>query len=269
MKSVINIVTVIQARMNSSRLPYKVMMSLAEKPLLLRLVERVKESKLSGCIVVATTTDDSDNPIYELCKKNGINVFRGHTYDLLDRHYKAGLKYDADVVVKIPSDCPLIDPAVITRVIKKFIDNQDKLHYVSNLHPATYPDGNDVEAISMEALSLAWRNARKPHEREHTTPYIWDNPDLFNIANVSWETGWDYSMTHRWTIDYEDDYFLIKRIYDELYNINPDFNMYDILALLENKTELKKINSKYAGVNWYRNHLKDLNTISSTQTRFL
>jgi spore coat polysaccharide biosynthesis protein SpsF len=269
MKSVINIVTVIQARMNSSRLPYKVMMSLAGQPLILRLVERVRSSKLSGCVVVATTTDPSDDPVYELCKKNNINVFRGHPTDLLDRHYRAGLKYDADVVVKIPSDCPLIDPHVITRVLKHYIENQGKLHYVSNLHPATYPDGNDVEAVSMEALRLAWRNAKKAHEREHTTPYIWDNPDLFNIGNVVWETGWDYSMTHRWTIDYEDDYFFIKRVYDELYHRNPDFNIYDILSLLEAKTELKTINSKYNGVNWYRNHLNELNTISSNQTRFL
>jgi spore coat polysaccharide biosynthesis protein SpsF len=269
MKSVINIVTVIQARMNSSRLPYKVMMSLAGQPLLLRMVERVRYSKLSGCIVVATSTDASDDPIFNLCRNNNINVFRGHPLDLLDRHYRAGLKYDADVVVKIPSDCPLIDPAIITKVLKHYIENQGTFQFVSNLHPATYPDGNDVEAVSMEALTKAWKYARKNHEREHTTPYIWDNPGMFNIGNVTWETGWDYSMTHRWTIDYEDDYFFIKRIYDELYHLNPEFNMYDILALLDSKSELMHINSKYNGVNWYRNHLNDLNTINSSQTRFI
>lgn len=259
-KSIVNIVTIIQARMNSGRLPYKVMMSLAGQPLLLRLVERVRASTLTGCIVIATSTEKSDDPIYELCKKAGINVFRGHPEDLIDRHYRAGLKYDADIVVKLSADSPVIDPTVLTKVIRKFINNQEHLHYVSNIHPATFPEGNEVEVISMAALRYAWRNARKPSERENISPYFTANQDLFNSENFAWETGWNYSMTHRWTIDYEEDYFLVKRIYDELYNLNSDFNIYDILSLLENKPELKRINSKYAGMNRYGNKLSEILT---------
>ncbi len=264
-----NIVTVIQARMNSSRLPHKVIMSLAGKPLLIRMVERVKASKLAGAVVVATTTESADDKIVELCNSEGINVFRGHPTNLLDRHYKVGLKYDADVVVKIPSDCPLIDPGVITKVLKHYIDNQDVFDFVSNLHPATYPDGNDVEVIKMNALKIAWQNARLPFEREHTTPYIWENPDMFKIGNVTWETGLDYSMTHRFTIDYEEDYIFIKTIYDELYKNNPRFGLTDILYLLQLKPHLKDINFKYNGVNWYRHHLKELRTIMPEQTRII
>jgi len=265
----INIVTVVQARMGSSRLPNKVIMSLAGKPLLLRIIERIKLSPLSGTIVVATTTETTDDTIFQLCKKNNIEVFRGDPIDLLDRHYRVGLKYDADVVVKIPSDCPLIDPSIITKVLKFYLSHQNEYDYVSNLHPATYPDGNDVEVMTMNALKAAWLESKKNFEREHTTPFIWENPQRFRIGNVIWETGYDYSMTHRWTIDYEEDYIFIKNIYDELYYINPHFNMYDILNLLERKPSLMEINKKYNGVNWYRNHLNDLKTISPNQTRVI
>ncbi len=262
-----NIVTIIQARMKSTRLPNKVYLSLAGKPLLTRMVERVKASKLTGTVVVATTTDPEDDRIYELCRNEGMNVFRGHPTDLLDRHYKAGLKYDADAVVKIPSDCPLIDPNVINRVLKYFIENQNKYDFVSNLHPATYPDGNDVEVIEKEALKSAWKSAKLPFEREHTTPYIWENPEEFRIGNVSWETGLDYSMTHRFTIDYEEDYIFIKNVYDELYNVNPLFGINDILYLIQSKPHLKEINNKYNGVNRYRHYLPELKTILPQQTR--
>ncbi len=256
-----NIVTVIQARMKSTKLPNKVFLSLAGKPLLVRLIERVKLSKLTGTIVVATTTDPEDDQIYTLCKDEGINVFRGHPTDLLDRHYKAGLKYDADAIVKIPSDCPLIDPSAISKVLKFFVDNQYIYDFVSNLHPATYPNGNDVEVMKMNSLKSAWKSAKLPFEREHTTPYIWENPENFRIGNVVWETGQDYSMSHRFSIDYEEDYFFIKNIYDELYNTNPNFGVNDILYLLQLKPHLKDINSKYNGVNRYRLHRQELKSI--------
>jgi spore coat polysaccharide biosynthesis protein SpsF len=269
MKPLINIITVVQARMGSSRLPGKVVMSLAGKPLLVRIVERIKQAKLSGVVVVAATTSPEDNMIENICKAENIEIFRGDTNDLLDRHYKAGMKYNADVVVKIPSDCPLIDPAVIDRVLAFYVNNQNDFDFVSNLHPPTYPDGNDVEAINMEALKKAWSNARQDFEREHTTPYIWENPQQFRIGNVCWETGFNYSMTHRWTIDYEEDFIFIKTVYDELYHINPSFTLYDIINLLEKKPVLKHINNKYAGVNWYRNHLHQLKTITANQTRVI
>ncbi len=264
-----NFVTIIQARMKSTRLPYKVLMDLAGKPLLIRVVERILLSKDSGTVVVATTTDSDDDMIYDLCVKENINVFRGNPVDLLDRHYKAGLQFNADTVVKIPSDCPLIDPRVITKVIQYYKVHDSFFDYVSNLHPATYPDGNDVEVISLKVLEEAWNEADKDFEREHTTPFLWENPHRFNIGNVYWESGLDYSMLHRWTIDYEEDYFLIKIIYEELYKLNPNFSVQDILFLMDKKPALKKINEKYAGVNWYRNHLGELKTISLAQTKVI
>ncbi len=264
-----NIVVVIQARRGSSRLPDKIMMPLAGKPLLIRMAERVMASALGKSIVIATTTDASDDSVEALCKAENIPCFRGHPTDLLDRHYKAALKFNADVVVKIPSDCPLIDPAIIDKVLKTYLDNSANVDFVSNLHPATYPDGNDVEVMPISILKGAWENAQRPLEREHTTPYIWENPEKFRLCNVEWESGRDYSMSHRWTIDYPEDYSFIKRIYDELFQSNPMFGLNDILNLLKQKPEIAAINAQYAGVNWYRNHLDELKTIHPGQTKKL
>jgi spore coat polysaccharide biosynthesis protein SpsF len=266
-REVPNIVTVIQARSTSTRLPGKVLLPLAGKPLLSRLVERVRQAKYTGQIVVATTISPLDNPIENLCQLEGYGCYRGHPTDLLDRHYRIGVLHDADYVVKIPSDVPLIDPQIIDRVIGFYLDNQDHFDYVSNLHPATYPDGNDVEIMSMKSLKKAWFEAIKPFEREHTTPFIWERPDQFRLANLCWETGLDYSMTHRWTIDYPEDYIVIKNVYDHLYEKNNNFSLNDILDLLNRVPELGKINASYAGVNWYRHYLGELNSVNATETR--
>ncbi len=269
MNDSLNIVTVIQARTGSSRLPNKILLPLANKPLLYRMFERVAASKKRGTIVIATTTDKSDDILKNLCDEYDIKCYRGHPTDLLDRHYQAAKNFNADAVVKIPSDCPLIDPNVIDEVINFFIINYKKFDYVSNLHPPTYPDGNDVEIMSMNALENAWMNANKKLEREHTTPYLWENPDKFRIGNVEWESGLDYSMSHRFTIDYEKDYNFIKQVYDELYSVGPIFTLNDILDLLDRKPEIKKINEEYCGVNWYRNHLDELKTITPDQTKII
>lgn len=265
----LKIVTIIQARSGSTRLPNKILLPLANAPLLYRMYERVAASHLKGIVVIATTTDSTDDKTAELCNEYNINCFRGHPTDLLDRHYQAALKFNADAVVKIPSDCPLIDKDVIDNVIDYFSKNSNKYDYVSNLHPASYPDGNDVEIMSMNALKNAWQSASRDLEREHTTPFLWENPDKFRIGNVEWESGLDYSMSHRFTIDYKEDYDFIKKIYDELYPINNKFALKDILDLLERKPEIKKINEEYCGVNWYRNHLNELKTINSDQTKII
>ncbi len=208
MNKTIKIVTVIQARSGSSRLANKIFLTLTGKPLLYRMFERVAASELKGTIVIATTTESSDDNVESFCKDHKINFYRGHQTDLLDRHYQAAKIFSADAVIKIPSDCPLIDSKVIDKVIQFYLNNINNYDYVSNLHPATYPDGNDVEIMSFNALEKAWNNAEREFEREHTTPFIWENPDKFRIGNVLWETGLDYSMTYRFTIDYPEDYVI-------------------------------------------------------------
>lgn len=262
-----NVVTVIQARTGSSRSPYKVLRPLVGKSLLARMVERVQATRLAGTVVVATTTEPEDDQIVEICRKEGFLCFRGHPTDLLDRHYQAARQFKADAIVKIPSDVPLIDPNIIDKVLAAFLAAPGAYDFVSNLHPPSYPDGNDVEVMSYDALEIAWRQAHREFEREHTTPFFWENPDRFRVHNVAWETGLDYSMSHRWTIDYEADYHFIKAVYEALYPQNPRFGLAEILALLDRSPDIAAINAEYAGINWYRNYLDELKTITSAQTR--
>ncbi len=261
---------IVQARTSSNRLPGKVLMPLAGKPLLQRMLERVSISSEADEIVVATTVASSDDKIEELCKRTGFACYRGHPTDLLDRHYQAGEEFGADVIVKVPSDCPLIDPTVIDRLLRYYKTNSRRYDFVSNLHPATYPDGNDVEIIPIGILEEAWQEASKNYEREHTTPFFWEQPLRYRIGNIGWESGLDYSMSHRFTIDYIEDYDFIKRVYDELWTPErPIFSIDEILKLLDDKKEIYDINSKYAGVNWYRSHLGELKTVGSKQTKQL
>ena len=263
------ILTVVQARMGSSRLPGKVLLPLAGQPLLVRMTARVRRASLAGTVVVATTTAPADDAVAACCAAHGLECFRGDALDLLDRHYQAARHYGADVVLKIPSDCPLIDPAVIDEVVRFYLDFAECYDFVSNLHPATFPDGNDVEVMPFGALETAWREARRPLEREHTTPFFWENPDRFRLANVTWDTGLDYSMSHRWTIDYPEDYSFIGAVYDVLHPAKPDFGLHDILNLLTRRPDIAQLNAHLAGVNWYRNHLDELKTVNSSQTKTL
>ena len=259
------IATVIQARLGSSRLPGKVLLDLLGKPLLLRMIERVQASQLKGTIIVATTVETEDDVIEQLCRQKNILCYRGQKLDLLDRHYQAAKLLQADAVVKIPSDCPLIDSVVIDRVLKYFLEHD--FDYVSNLHPATYPDGNDVEVMTFNAIEKAWNEATRDLEREHTTPYFWENPGKFKIGNIAWETGLDYSMSDRWTIDYPEDFEFIKTVYQHLYPSNPHFGLPEIIDLTRQRPDIFALNHQYAGVNWYRNHLDELKTIQPDQTK--
>jgi spore coat polysaccharide biosynthesis protein SpsF len=260
-------VIVVQARMSSSRLPGKVMLPVLGKSILYRMIERLLMVQHRAQVVIATSEDNADDVIEQEALRMNVPCYRGSLNNLLDRHYLAAKQFNADIVLKIPSDCPLIDSRIIDQALDFYFVHTGKYDFVSNLHPATFPDGNDVEIMTMACLERTWKEAARPLELEHTTPYIWENQDKFRIGNVSWLTGKDYSMSHRFTIDYEADYQFIKRVFEELYPGKPDFSCDDILNLLDKKPEIYAINAQYAGVNWYRNHLDELKTISSGQTK--
>jgi spore coat polysaccharide biosynthesis protein SpsF len=259
---------VVQARTGSTRLPGKVLLPVAGAPLLLRMLERVLAARTPFDLVVATTDRPEDDLLAERVKRFGVRVFRGHAHDLLDRHYRAALASRADAVVKIPSDCPLVDPLAIERVLGVFRADPGRYDFVSNLHPASWPDGNDVEVVSFAALEQAFREARRPHEREHTTPFVWDRPERFRIGNVALADGRDLSISHRLTLDYPDDYALVGAVYAALWRRErPVFGLDEILALLDERPELARLNARYAGVNWYRHHLDELRTVARDETR--
>lgn len=256
-----------QARMSSSRLPGKITKDILGETVLYRQMERLRQIKNKVTLVVATSEESADDAVEQFCKEKSFNCFRGSLNNLLDRHYKAMLHFEADACIKIPSDCPLIDPRIVDEVIDFYKKTLGQYDFVGNLHPATFPDGNDVEIMTRACLTRAWKEATRPLELEHTTPYIWENPDKFRLANFTWATGKDYSMSHRFTIDYEADYQFIKRVYEELYPTNPHFSCADILNLLRQKPEIYNINSNYAGVNWYRHHLDELKTVDASATK--
>ena len=258
--SVINIVAILQSRMNPQRLPHKAILSLVGKPLLVTTIERVRACKLINMLTVSTTNEPIDDQVYNLCKRWDIPVFRDKKENQINIDYKIALKYDADVVLKISVNEPLIDPAIITRMIKYYIENQYRYDYLSNLHPATYPEGNEIEIVSFRSLRKAWGLAENPSERDNSTLFIQNNPGIFRLGNIEWESGHNFSKSHRWILDYEEDYVFIKKIFDELYYENKFFDIYEILSLLDNQPHLKYINSKYLDVNIFNkaNHYKNV-----------
>ena len=232
------VTAIIQARMASTRLPGKSLMDIAGKPLFEHVADRVRVSRSIRSVVLATTTEASDDPLAELGLRLGLGVYRGASKDVLDRYYRAAKSFDAQVVVRVTADDPFKDPEVIDYVIEQFFAGA-LTDYASNTIERTYPEGLDIEMFSFRALERAWKEATLNSDREHVTPYMWRNPQLFRIVSVKSER--DYSQL-RWTIDYEQDLVFARAVYARLYH-QPIFVMEDILQLLEREPGLQAINS--------------------------
>lgn len=236
-----NVIAIVQARTGSSRLPNKVIKKILDKPMLILMLERLKEVKEIDKIIVATTELKEDDIIEKIVKSIQIEVFRGSELDCLDRYYKAAKKFNGEIILKITADCPLLDPKIVKKIVKYFLVNKKKFDYVSNVRPPTFPDGMDVEIFTFESLKKAWKDSDKPIEREHTTTYIHSKPEIFRIGNIVNKS--DQFSSFRLTVDYEEDFSLVKKIYEELYNKDKIFSLKKIINLLENNPEIKKINS--------------------------
>ena len=234
------IIAIIQARMGSSRLPNKVMLDLCKEPVLWHVVNRTRSSKRIERIVVATSENSNNDTIREYCKQKDIECVSGNENDVLDRYYKvmnyANIK-DDDIVVRITADCPLIDPELIDEVIERHIvTNSD---YTSNTIEPTFPDGLDCEVIQATVLKKAWEEGKLKSEREHVTLYIRNHPELFRIESYK---GTEDLSDMRWTLDEEEDYVLIKRIYEELYSNTKMFTTKEILDFLNSDPNIGAIN---------------------------
>lgn len=230
------VVAIIQARVGSTRLPGKTLKPLAGQPMLARVVERTRRARLLNEVVVATTRSPRDDVIADLCRQRGWPWERGSEEDLLDRYREAARARSADIVVRITSDCPLIDPGIIDAVVGEFLGGS--WDYVSNtLEPRTFPRGLDVEAVSFAALDRAWRESRNSSWREHVTPYIYRHPETFRLHRVANERDLSY---HRWTVDTPEDYELIRRIYDHFRG--DAFTWLEVLGLLEEHPDWVEIN---------------------------
>jgi spore coat polysaccharide biosynthesis protein SpsF len=228
-------VAVIQARIGSTRLPGKVLLNLAGEPMLGRVVQRVRRARNVDEVLVATTTETQDNTIAALCAECGWLCFRGSENDVLDRYYQAARSCSADVVVRITSDCPVIDPGVVEVAIDE--RRLQQADYCANVVHRTYPRGLDVEVFTMATLEIAWREDNRPESREHVTPFILQHPERFVLANISCDED---SSDRRWTVDTPEDLELARRIYE---NFGHDrFSWYEVLALLEQHPEWSEIN---------------------------
>jgi len=232
-----NVVAIIQARTGSTRLPGKVLEDLAGEPMLARVVDRTRRAKTLDATVVATTIQPVDDAIVRLCKERGWPFFRGSEEDVLDRYYHAASAFRANVVVRITSDCPLIEPEIVDRVVNEFLSHYPEVEYVSNSLQRTFPLGLDVEVMSFGALKKAWQEDNNPAWREHVTPYIWHHPQKFKIRNVA--NDMDYSHM-RWTVDTIEDLTFVRKIYN--YFQNDTFSWREVLHLLEMHPEWLEIN---------------------------
>lgn len=230
---------IIQARMGSTRLPEKVLADILGKPMVQRVIERVKAAMLLDRVILATTVEEQDTPLVNLSESLDVEVFRGSVDDVLDRYYQAARFFEVDVVVRVTADCPLIDPGIIDRAIQVFLEGE--YDHVSTAYPvSTFPDGLDVWIFSMEALGKAWEEATLRSEREHVTPYIWENPHIFRLKTV---TNTEDLSELRWTVDEENDLQFVREVYSHLDDgTERIFGMQEILHLLERYPEIRKIN---------------------------
>ncbi len=232
-------VCIVQTRMGSTRLSGKVMKDLCGKPVIWHVIDRLKRCNNIDLIVIATTTNEQDNIIEEYVKAlddEKIKIYRGSEDDVLTRYFEAAERENADLIIRVTSDCPLIDPEITDRIIEAAVKSQT---YTSNVGLRTFPRGFDTEVFTFQLLKDAFENAETAVEREHVTPYIKEKTKdvAVNISNIN-----DYSL-HRWTLDTEEDYTLIRKIYEKLWPNNREFLLKDILDLFKKEPELFQINA--------------------------
>jgi spore coat polysaccharide biosynthesis protein SpsF len=229
--------------MSSSRLPGKVLMDIAGKPMLGRVVERAAKAETVQGVIVATTSEPEDDPVASFCERSGISCYRGSLHDVLDRYYGAARQFLVDTIVRLTADCPLMDPAVIDDTVDAFSGSPAYDFAANRLPPPwkrTYPIGLDVEVCSFEALERAWKEARQPFEREHVMPYLYNAEGRFRVKVIDHDP--DYGSL-RWTVDTAEDLELVRQVYAR-FEGRDFFGWKEVLALFEREPWLAQINAR-------------------------
>lgn len=240
---------VIQARMDSSRLPGKVLLPILGKPVIWHIYERLKFSNNIDKICISTSNETSDEPIIKFAEENGIDYYRGSKENLVSRHLGAAEKFKADTIIRITADCPLVDPTIVDSLLDVYRKNPD-MDFISNTKVRTYPIGLDVEIIPTKTLERLLPISNDPIFYEYfISMYIYEHPNDFRSIG----TSLDKPNLLRWTLDYIEDYEFVKQVYEYLYKENSIFGMDEILQLLKKHPELSDINSMH---NSQFSHLK-------------
>jgi spore coat polysaccharide biosynthesis protein SpsF len=251
MHKIKNISCIIQARTNSQRLPKKVLLKISCLPIIVHIINRIKKSNYLEQIILTTSDRPHDKILSDIANDNQIIHFQGNELDVLDRFYHTAKKYNADPIIRITGDCPLIDPILIDKMIKFFLEND--YDYVSNTIDRTFPDGLDVEIFTFNALKKAFLESKWTSEREHVTPYIIKNPKLFKIFNYTNDVN---LSNFRWCLDEDSDYKMLQKIFQE-FEPNTIFSTKDILELLQKKPDISKINSGISTNEGYFNSVEN------------
>lgn len=228
-------IAIIQARMGSTRLPGKVLKPLAGDTVLGHVVRRVREAKRLDGVCIATTDSPADEPIVREAFRLGMLCWCGSEQDVLDRYFGAAQSCGADIVVRITSDCPLFDGALLDEMLAVF-HTAPRLDYMSNVQVRRFPRGLDAEIFTLAALRMAHRKAKEPHEREHVTPYLYQHPEQFRLSSF---VGKSDLSAHRWTLDTPEDWQFVEAVYAAL---GPRFTTADVLNLLKARPELATLN---------------------------
>ena len=229
-------VCIVQARMSSTRLPGKVLLPLAGREVLAHVLDRLAFCNTLDEVVVATSSDASDDVLAQWCRARGVPVFRGSLQDVLDRYYQCAIENKATAVVRITADCPALDPTLVDDVVRGFHAGGYDLFYLGG----EFPDGLDCQVFSFSALHRAWREAKLLSEREHVGPYVVNHPEWFRIGQLEKFKGLAH---HRWTLDEPRDLAFLQSVFERLQR--PDgrpFLTQDLLNLLEREHELLQIN---------------------------
>jgi spore coat polysaccharide biosynthesis protein SpsF len=224
--------------MSSTRLPGKVLEPAAGRPLLAHMIERLQRCPLLDEIVVATTTNPSDDPIDALAGKLGVGCFRGSEDDVLGRVLGAARTRGAELIVETTGDCPLIDPAIVGRVIDEF--HKGDFDYCSNTLEQTFPRGMDVQVFPVAVLAEVDRLTDDPTDREHVSLYIYEHPERYRLRNVGAEPPRNPDV--RLTVDTPEDLALVRAVFDALYPVDPAFGLGEIVELLDARPELPELN---------------------------
>jgi spore coat polysaccharide biosynthesis protein SpsF len=223
------------------------------RPVLYHVIRRVQWARRVSKIIVATTKNNEDRILEKITNACNVSIFFGSSEDVLDRYYRTAKSFNLSNIVRITADCPVIDPNIIDNTIDKFCT--DTYDYVSNCLTRTFPEGMSVEVFTFEALEKCWLESVWMSEREHVTPYMWKNPELFKSAELLNDDG---NQGHiRLTVDYPNDLALIRKIYRKLFPLNPYFLMPDVLNFLRKNPNLLNINRNVPSIEWYRASLKN------------